>query len=49
MCQTPINKVYYFLLNISFYQSVKKNWGSFQGQFGDQFGVGDHFRVGIIL
>ena len=22
--------------------------GSFQGQFGDHFGVGDHFRVGII-
>ncbi len=22
--------------------------GSFQGQFGDQFGVGDHFGVGII-
>ena len=22
--------------------------GSFQGQFGDHFGIGDHFMVGII-
>ena len=23
-------------------------WGSFRGQFGDHFRVGDHFGVGII-
>ena len=32
----------------SFRGRQEEKWGSFRGQFGDHFRVGDHFGVGII-